>query len=248
MDEELLVVDVDWSIGQVRIYIEPGQFKGENIRFHRIQVLKTSSTLEALQIIKFATAWPSSVRLPNIPYCVSMKLFFWNCRGAGNDNFRNSMKELYREHKPDIVVIFETKVKFESLGIFFNQFGLTGSIIVGPNGRIGGIWMLWNPVTINLKPFHISNQCIHAMVTKNNFEEWLLTAVYASPNHYLRDKLWSNLAVVADFYNLPWLVAGDSMTTLTVRRKEDLRARRILSSTVEANSLLRISIVANLLT
>ena len=73
----------------------------------------------------------------------------------------------------------------------------------------GGIWILWNPGSIIIKPLHTSSQCIHAMVTKRNYEEWMLSAVYASPNNSLRDKLWSNLKVVADFYNVPWLVGGD---------------------------------------
>ena len=109
------------------------------------------------------------------------------------------------------------------MGFFFNQFNLTESIKFDPTGRVGGIWMLWNPLTVNLKVFHASQQVIHAIITKNNFEEWLISAVYASPKHYLRDQLWTNLALVAKNCNYPWLVAGDFNDHANVSEKRSFR-------------------------
>lgn len=42
-----------------------------------------------------------------------------------------------------------------------------------------------------MKTYHADSQTIHAIVTKNNFEELLLSAVYASPNHSLGDQMWT---------------------------------------------------------
>lgn len=40
-------------------------------------------------------------------------------------------------------------------------------------------------------------------------QNWLLTAVYASPRYAERKLLWDNLAHVAALHNLPWVIAGD---------------------------------------
>lgn len=69
--------------------------------------------------------------------------------------------------------------------------------------------MLWNPHIVSIKDFHVSSQSIHAIIMKNNFEDWLHSAVYASPSYRLRNYLWETLRTVAEGYNIPWLVAGD---------------------------------------
>ncbi|XP_075640271.1 uncharacterized protein LOC142612023 [Castanea sativa] len=38
---------------------------------------------------------------------------------------------------------------------------------------------------------------------------WLFSAVYASPRSAERHILWNNLMKVADFHNMPWVIAGD---------------------------------------
>ena len=38
---------------------------------------------------------------------------------------------------------------------------------------------------------------------------WILSAVYASPRLEERTILWNNLATVAEYHNLPWVIAGD---------------------------------------
>lgn len=83
------------------------------------------------------------------------------------------MKDLHRDYKLDVVALLETKIHFESMGNYFNQFGLTENIHINPKGRVEGIWLLWNPKVITLKTYHVSAQCIHAIVTKNHYEEWL---------------------------------------------------------------------------
>ncbi|KAM7487447.1 hypothetical protein LguiB_024931 [Lonicera macranthoides] len=139
----------------------------------------------------------------------SMKMLFWNCRGAGNEEFKANMTDLVREHDPDMVALIETKVPLSSIGNYFEQFGYIASTYTDPVGRVGGIWILWNPSILNMRDMHISSQCIHMIITKNNYEEWLLSTVYASPSFRCRELLWENLKTVADSYNIPWLVASD---------------------------------------
>lgn len=119
------------------------------------------------------------------------------------------MKDIFRDHFPDIVVLLEIKVRFQTMGNFFHQFRLLEASILNPVGRARGIWAMWNPVAVELQLVHISNQVIHLLVTKANYEDWLLSVVYASPNHCIKDHVWTNLHMIAQSWNLPWLVVGD---------------------------------------
>ena len=130
----------------------------------------TTTTLESQQRVRLITGWHKKEKLPLLPDYPSMKLLFWNCRGAGNINFKNTMADLHRDQSPDVIMLFETKVLFQSTKMYFDQLGFSESIIMDPVGRVGGIWVLWNPTSVNLKGYHADSQVVHAIVTKNNFE------------------------------------------------------------------------------
>ncbi|XP_028101054.1 uncharacterized protein LOC114300374 [Camellia sinensis] len=138
-----------------------------------------------------------------------MNVIVWNCRGADNKIFRRNFREIIRTHRPDVVALFETKVLFNSIGLFFNDLGYTASTIVDPVGCVGGIWFLWNPIQV-LVSAHIANhQVIQAMVQRKNYEDWVLGVVYASPNIRLRQNLWHELEDTASSMTKPWLLTGD---------------------------------------
>ncbi|KAL7210180.1 hypothetical protein ACSBR1_031694 [Camellia fascicularis] len=119
------------------------------------------------------------------------------------------MKELVHTHKPSIMVLMETKVELSFMGQFFNKMGFTASSHVDPVGCTGGIWVLWDPFRVTVKALEVNAQFIHAKVQRDNFEDWILSAIYASPNPKNRDLLWENLEATADNMTSPWLVAGD---------------------------------------
>ncbi|KAI7998581.1 hypothetical protein LOK49_LG10G02370 [Camellia lanceoleosa] len=133
--------------------------------------------------------------LPQYPTMNAFNLLVWNCRGAGNSAFKRNMSELIKNHKPEILILMETKVPFSSMGNFFNTMGFMAATIVDPAGRAGGIWLLWD----------LAQATIH----KEDYEEWILFAVYASPNPSQRDVLWNDLEESARNMEKPWLVAGD---------------------------------------
>ncbi|KAI7983920.1 hypothetical protein LOK49_LG15G02171 [Camellia lanceoleosa] len=127
--------------------------------------------------------------LLNYPSMDSMKILIWNCHGARNNTFKRNLRELLRTHKPEILVLMETKVTFSSLGNFFNNLCFSASIVVDPIGRMGGIWLLWDTAHVNVQTSSVSNQYIHATIHKEDYEEWVLSAVYASPNPATREIL-----------------------------------------------------------
>ncbi|KAI8025740.1 hypothetical protein LOK49_LG02G02406 [Camellia lanceoleosa] len=145
---------------------------------------------------------------PNFPSMDLLKLLFWNCHGADNKNFNRNITEILRAHKPEILIVMETKVPYSKMGTFFNRLGFTASTIVDPVGRVGRIWIIWHTSHVNVRASYVSSQVIHATIHKEDYEEWVLAAVYASPNPILRETLWNELEV-AENMDKPWLVAGD---------------------------------------
>ncbi|KAI7983037.1 hypothetical protein LOK49_LG15G00583 [Camellia lanceoleosa] len=98
---------------------------------------------------------------------------------------------------------------FSSMGLFFNNLGYTASTTVDPVGRVGGIWLLWIPTQVSVSAFVANQQVIQATVKRKDYEDWVLAAVYASPNIRLRQTLWEDLEDTAYSMTKPWLIAGD---------------------------------------
>ncbi|KAL7225874.1 hypothetical protein ACSBR1_021098 [Camellia fascicularis] len=60
---------------------------------------------------------------------------------------------------------------------------------VDPVGKYGSIWILWDPFKATVMALDANTQVIHAKIKRDNFQDWILSAVYASPNPRLRDAL-----------------------------------------------------------
>ena len=80
------------------------------------------------------------------------------------------MRYLYQDNESEFVIIMETKIYFAKMGNFFENFGLSSSAISDPIGKIGGIWLLWNPRLINIRTVQITHQVVHAVVSRSNYE------------------------------------------------------------------------------
>ena len=137
-NEKKHLATVNWMVNQIRLMVEPDHIKWMGFKAQAVQMAATAVENVTQRIIKLITAWPSNERLPLLLNISSMKLLFWNCRGTGNNDFRNAMRDLFRDHVPDVVMLMETKIPFVQMGNYFDQFGLTESICVDPNGRVGG--------------------------------------------------------------------------------------------------------------
>ncbi|KAI8024910.1 hypothetical protein LOK49_LG02G03969 [Camellia lanceoleosa] len=139
----------------------------------------------------------------------SMDILLWNCRGAGNDRFKRNLRDIVRLHRPNMIILLETKVELSTMGMFFNQLGFMASTHVDPVGRSGGIWMLWDPSQANVRVTEANSQMITTTISRQDYPSWVLSAVYASPNSRMRDELWEGLKSVAQNTHEPWLVASD---------------------------------------
>jgi exonuclease III len=151
---------------------------------------------------------------------LSMKVLLWNCRGAGNPNFRRNFADLMRSHQPTIVVLVETRISGQRAVEVSTALGFDRVIRSDAEGFSGGIWLLWDSGSVTLDVLHVNNQAIHATVQVHHSNPpWLFTAIYASPRFASRLLLWDHLKKFSTTHNLPWMIAGDFNEILTSNEK-----------------------------
>ncbi|KAI8011058.1 hypothetical protein LOK49_LG06G03032 [Camellia lanceoleosa] len=197
-------VGIDWWLEEVKLLIQPWwEIDSHNVR-HMVLVkpakvieVDQKSVRSILGLLE-TESWPTY-------QMSSMDLLIWNCRGAGNDRFRRNLRELVQMHKPDMLILMETKVELNSMGMFFNNLGYTASTHVDPIERSGGIWLLWIPSLLNVQVNEASSQMITTTISRQEYPEWILAAIYASSNPRMQDELWKELDNIAQNLQAPWM-------------------------------------------
>ncbi|XP_031124242.1 uncharacterized protein LOC116026955 [Ipomoea triloba] len=132
----------------------------------------------------------------------------WNCQGAASTAFRRTLKQLCRDHSPDIVCLFEPKVLGAHANSICISFGFENWVRVEVVGFSGGIWIFWKP-SVSLEILRTHPQFISLQVYEQHSPPWTLSMVYGSPNRLLRKKLFSDLTANSPGTQPSWLVCGD---------------------------------------
>ncbi|KAL6206939.1 hypothetical protein ACLB2K_024184 [Fragaria x ananassa] len=91
-----------------------------------------------------------------------LKVLFWNARGVGNENFRYAISDLVKMHAVDMLAICEPKVQFNKALNALKAIGFSDYRVVKARVK----------VSMPGKP------------------DWMLSVIYASPNHSSRASLW----------------------------------------------------------
>lgn len=73
-----------------------------------------------------------------------MIVLIWNCRGMDNLRAVSSLKDLVRNNKPDIIILFETLVHVNKVEDLKRRLGFDFCFAVDREGRSGGVAVLWN--------------------------------------------------------------------------------------------------------
>ena len=154
----------------------------------------------------------------NYPYYL-MKLFFWNCRGAGSSEFRAVINDLKKTHNFQIMAIVEPRVSGARADRIIDQMKFDSSFRVEAQGMSGGLWVLWNGSNVHVKILNSSRHFIHGIVDEGNAEKWLFTVVYANPNAILKKQCFEEVANLASVIRLPWMVIGDFNEILMANEK-----------------------------
>ncbi|KAJ4823081.1 hypothetical protein Tsubulata_009607 [Turnera subulata] len=132
--------------------------------------------------------------------------------GAGGEKFRRAFRDLVFTHRPSLVVLVETKVKFEVASGVIRSCGFDASVVSEVAGRSGGIWVCWRQYAARVSVLVTRAQFVHVRVQLSGEDPWILTAVYASLTPSLRQSLWQETRSLAERMCEPWLLIGDFNT------------------------------------
>lgn len=140
---------------------------------------------------------------------VQANILAWNVRGAANTELLSNVQQFVDVHKPDVLIIVETRVDPSKLKRTFLLLGYNGFCFAQVNGYAGGIIIAWKEENLHIKVLRTTFQFIHVKVRVNGEHEWFLTAVYASPHENNRRLMWDELHDIANSMHGEWLLAGD---------------------------------------
>ncbi|XP_028090167.1 uncharacterized protein LOC114290449 [Camellia sinensis] len=62
---------------------------------------------------------------------------------------------------------------------------------------------------MNVRVTKASSQLITATISRQDYPDWILSAIYASPISQKREELWNNLERTSQTITDPWLLTGD---------------------------------------
>ena len=101
-------------------------------------------------------------------------------------------------HHPTIMVITETRVGCDKAARIIENLPFDGFFATETIGYVGGLWLLWKTVEVEVFVLSSTEQEIHATVKVcySNLS-WFISPIYASPRLNERRILWSNLTKVA---------------------------------------------------
>lgn len=148
------------------------------------------------------------LNLNTSPHLPSFSFLLWNVRGARNPDFRKVFRNLINTHKPDLIVLTETRLSGDRAHNVVNELGYRDFYIVDAMGFAGGIWMLWDPNTVSVDIIASSFQEVHSHI-KVQHTSFLLTAIYASPHYDIRKIIWDKLGSLSSSLIILWLLMGD---------------------------------------
>lgn len=73
-----------------------------------------------------------------------LKSSTWNYRGLGHPSKNNALRDIFRQEKPNIVLLQETKQGEKYMGNIINKIRNYTGTMVESRGALGGIATIWN--------------------------------------------------------------------------------------------------------
>ena len=139
-----------------------------------------------------------------------MNIIAWNCRGTRKPAFKSHVRELVRIHDPAILIVMETRVGGDRAKEITDELPFDRVIHTDTIGFAGGLWLLWNEDRVDISQLANTEQEIHVIVkVRSSNLNWLLFAIYASPRCAERQVVWSNLKMMVEVHEMPWVMTGD---------------------------------------
>ncbi|XP_061343807.1 uncharacterized protein LOC133289818 [Gastrolobium bilobum] len=167
----------------------------------------------------------------------------WNCRGAATKQFKSTFSRFRRKFGVGVAAILEPRVSGDKALNIIRSLGFNNFIIADAHGYSGGIWVVWDPVDVNITLINKQDQFIHVWVEFPRKDGFFWTTVYASPQEENKRLLWEDLKHIGRTMNEPWLLSGDLNEICSISEKKggcpaDINKCRMFSDVLDACGVL----------
>lgn len=137
-----------------------------------------------------------------------MSVLSWNCRGLGNPQTIQVLRDLVNMKRPNFFFLVETFVGRSVMERVGRHVGFGRSFVVERSGHGGGIAMFWKD-SVSARLLSYSNNHIDFAVKVDDLGEWRLTGFYGFPERRRRNESWNFIRSLSRASDLPWCVIGD---------------------------------------
>lgn len=144
-----------------------------------------------------------------------MNILIWNCQGATSHMFCRTLKQHFRDFKPCIACLLESRVSGSHANEICFSIDYGEWVRVEAFGFSGRIWVLWKESIGIIEILHTHPQFVTLKITTQNAQPWYFSVVYASPDCTLRKELFSDLSQEALHHQGAWLSVGEFNSVLS---------------------------------
>ena len=164
-----------------------------------------------------------------------MQMISWNCRGLGNPNKAEAIKDLLKIETADILMLQETKVEGEALlNISVNKWKFASGKAVSARGTAGGLGTLWTK-SFSLERFSTTQHWIYTELrhTVSNLT-FALFNLYVPVHYEEKKECWRSLTEFLEQINPTNLVIGGDLNIILdpKEKKGGIQSRDPFSRTV----------------
>ncbi|KAL4204312.1 hypothetical protein AMTRI_Chr01g109140 [Amborella trichopoda] len=173
-----------------------------------------------------------------VQYLVIMKVISWNARGLGATKRKREVLLLVRNHKPNLLLLQETKLPSLSLHDIRDICGIGQVDFVGVDviRASGAIWTIWDSSVMKCLDFQLYDRfCFNVFEGPVVGLKWLCVNMYGSNVNELKEEFLQSLSNVILNVNFPWCIVGNFNM---IRRADDISSNAYLNRTMRYSMIL----------